>query len=599
MKGSRRWVAGIVTLFVLLRVGTLTADAPGDLVSHYQDVASSVFDEGWWTANARELVTTGTLLGTGFDLFWVSPVFTALLSFAFAVLGPGLASARLVSVLLGAAGLVLLMYAGHGRPVGRVAGVLWSVSFAGALLGRLALPETAGTALGLAGAVCLLRRRPGACVAAGAFAMLAALVKPHFVFLVPAFLASAGWLAARRAEPWLRPPAWVLAGAVLPAALWGAWVAAHSAEALELMSFYLKDRWFAGAGGGGFALAKPALQVLVAGVVYRHPFFTYLPFAFVFAIAALPSLGAALVRPRSSSVPDEVVVFGVWAVAGGVMISTLPFQPFRYYLPLVPAVVYLAAWLLYGDGAEADRAEAPVGRPARWLRRGLTWAAGVALGAQGVFAVLHALVLSPLVGFAGERRLQLGQPVDFHIAPFLAGLAKSRSLASFAELPRELAYVAALALFGAVALLAGIVLGPWLGRVLSAGVERARRARTPLLVGAVLFQALLFATWFPGRAYTLPDMGRELDALVPAGATVSPAGTYTLTSDRRFDSTAVRDGRMFDAEGGADYFVVLERHPTIGVRPPAAIETAYPGSERVAVFELTGGYVYALYRAAR
>jgi hypothetical protein len=609
----------LLALYAALRLPAFTADPAPGLVSHYQDFAFSVFDEGWWSANAREAVLFGRMRGTGFDLFWVSPVFTLLMTATFSVLGVGLASARLLSLTMGAASVVLLWSARRDDPrCATRAALLWSSAFAVAQLGRLAVPETSGIALGLGGAVALLSGRAAGSFAAGLLAALAMLVKPHFGFLLPTFLASSLVLSLRRARPVVPGLAWVAAGMALPVLAWGAYLALHAAEAGDLMGFYLTDRWFAGVPpslGGGLARIKPAAQVLIAGVVYRDHFFAYLPGIFVLAAIAAPRVALAIARPRSGGgVPDAAIVFGLWGLIGAGLLSTLPFQPLRYYLPLVPALAYLAAWsLTAGAPAEAAPAElaptelapdesAPA--PGSLLARAgtaLRWALGAFVLVQVLMAALAAWLPAALAARASGR-VELLDPQEFHLAPFLVELARVRSFAPFGSLPREIAHVAALALCGALALAAGALLAAAAARPLvrafgaaEAAVPRAAGILTVLIVGS---QLLRWGLWFPERASTLPEMSRRLGLLVPADATVSPAGTYSLGSPLRFDSAAVRAGGMFDAEGGADYFVVLAGHPLIGILPPGEIERRYPGSARVAVFELTGEYTYHLYRAA-
>jgi hypothetical protein len=597
----------LLILYAALRLPALTADPEPGLVQHYQDFAFSVFDEGWWTANARESVLFGRMRGTGFDLFWVSPVFTLLMTGTFSVAGVGLVSARAASVAMGAVALLLLWRAARGSGGARcaaLAALLWSASFAEAQLGRLAVPETTGTALGLAGAAALLSGGARGGAAAGLLAALAALVKPHFAFLMPAFLASSLVLARRHARPVLPALAWPALGMAIVLCAWGGYVARHSGEALDLMSFYGTDRWFASIPrdlGGALAAVKPAAQVLVAGVVYRHAFFAWLPAIFLLAALAAPRAAGAILRPRGTAgAPDAVIVFGLWAAFGAAAVSTLPFQPLRYYRPLVPALAYLAAWALTSQASRGADAAPPEPRLA--LAAGLLrWAIGAFVLVQGMFALLQARVPDALAARASGR-VQLLDPPEFHLAPFLVELVRGRSLAPFESLPREIAQVAALALCGAAALAAGALLAAAVARPLVRGFRAAEdaapRAAGVIVAVAVGAELLRWGLWFPGRARTLPEMASRLEEIVPAGSTVSPGGTYSLGSRLRFDSSAVRGGKMYDADGGADYFVALAGHPRIGVLPPGEIERRHPGSVRVAAFELTGGYTYHLYRAA-
>jgi hypothetical protein len=297
-------------------------------------------------------------------------------------------------------------------------------------------------------------------------------------------------------------------------------------------------------------------------------------------------------------VSDAALLFGLWVLIGGGLLSTLPFQPLRYYRPLVPALVFLAAWSLTAAADPgAERAGAWRDRATAALR----WGVGLFAGVQILFAGLQAWLPADLVARTSTR-VQLLRPLEFDLAPFLVQLVRARSFAGFAPLPREIAEVAALALCGALALAAGGILAIGLARPLVRAVRglerRAPRAALGVVVLVLAWQAFLWVRWIPDRAWTLPAMSRELARLVPASAIVSPAGTYSLDNRLRYDSSAVRAGGMFDAGGGADYFVVLAGHPRIGILPPGEIERRYPGSVRVASFDLTGEYVYDLYRAS-
>jgi hypothetical protein len=622
----------LIVLFLLLRLPILTADPPGRIITHFQDVAFSLFDEGWWTANAREKALFGETRGTGFDLFWVSPVFTAVETVAFRIGGVSLASARLTSVLFGAAGILLMLAAGrlgargvHGPRCAGVAALLWTILFAGAHYGRLALPETTGTALGLAGSVALLLGTRAGRFGAGAFAALAMLTKPHFGFLLPTFLV-AGWvLALRHGRPRLASVGWIFAGAAIPLAAWGAYFAMHVQEALELLRFYASDRWYADLPsdvGAGIALIKPAVQVLVAGVVYRHPLFLNLPVVFLGAAAAAPGVWRGVLFPRrAGDVPDAGIVFGLWALVGGVLISIIPFQPFRYYIPLLPALAYLAGWFLARGAGAVTEAAGEVGtasgagvaggdaageagaagpRFASGVLSVARWTLGALVVGQITFAILHILGTDALTARSNLPPREMLSPIDFHFTPFLLAVARSRSLAPFGELAPEIAYVAALALLATVALgvaaVVAVVAVRRFGRGFLPSTLGPRSARI-VLAALVIYQAILWGTWLPRRAYTLPEMGRDLDARIPPGGTVSPAGVYSLESRLRFDSSAVREGRKFDATGATSHFVLMGGHPRIGVLPEGKIERMHPGARRVATYHLTGDYVCHLYAA--
>ncbi|MFN8176737.1 MAG: glycosyltransferase family 39 protein [bacterium] len=592
--------AFVLALFLLLRLPFLLDDPPAPLVSHYQDVAFSVFDEGWWTANARELHLFGHLLGTGFDLFWVSPVFTGVMSVAFALFGVSFASARLVSVVAGLLGVLLLSRAGARRDegaaaTGLLAALLWAASFAAASLGRLAVPETTGNLLGLAGAAALLRKDVRGTVLAGTCAALAALVKPQFGFLMPALLAGAVVLALRDRRPAVSAALALAAGAAIPLALWGAYVLAHRDAAFHLMSFYRSDRWFAGRPEslhGVIALLKPAMQVILSGIIYRQLFVVYLPATFLLAAAAGPHVVAAALRPsRETHVSDAAIVFGLWAVVGGLFISAIPYQPLRYYMTLTPALAYLAAWSLLETPPQEARRDR--------ILPATRWIVGFFVIAQIVFGLLAPVAVPALVAKSTAGRVELLHPQPFSITAFLAGLVQHRSLAGFADLPRELAYVAAMACIALVSLAAAALIAAAAGRRLARAAwgPLPRGARAAVLAIILAYEAVLWVRWIPERAQTLPAMSRDLAARLDRTALVSPAGTYSLGNDLRYDSHAVRELHMFDATGEPSHFLVLEDQPLIGRLPEGEIERRFPHARLVTRYVLTGDYVYGLYES--
>jgi hypothetical protein len=93
-------------------------------------------------------------------------------------------------------------------------------------------------------------------------------------------------------------------------------------------------------------------------------------------------------------------------------------------------------------------------------------------------------------------------------------------------------------------------------------------------------------------------MSRDLGARLDAAAVVSPGGTYALDNGLRFDSSALLQGRMFDTGGGATHVILLRSHPLIGLTRDASVRRALPGAVRLASYELSGGFVYDLYRVA-
>lgn len=605
---SHRWLVLALVLHFATRLPFLLDDPAPELLTYYQDAATSVFDEGWWTANARHWVLEKHLLGTGFDLFWVSPVFSLFAAVAFTLGGVSYATGRLLTIVIGAVALTLLARsdrrskrASAPPTAGEWAALLCAGSFALAQTGRLATPEWVGIFFGVLGAVSLLRKTGWGFAAAGACAVLAALSKPHFAFLGPAFVLSAAALAFREGQPVWPAIFRVIAGAALPALLWCAVVFAHPEEAFGLMRFYQHDRWFAGAaaGGGVIGLIKPLFQVILSGVIYRHLFFSSLPAVFLLAALALPRAAAALGKLRDRDrLTDAEVVNTIWALVGVCAISAIPFQPLRYYLPVMPAVTYLAGMSLVRwiePGNTAPRPGKP--RPERILG----WVVAAFLFVQIMYAALAWRLVPALVNRAQGGHVELLQPPSFSITSFLVEIARTRSLDAFVSLPHEIALVAAAALAALEALGAGLLLAVLGGRFLSrvAGLLQSRTAFIVFAALALAFETHSWATWLPRRARTLHEMSLDLGArFATRDVLVSPAGNFSLDNKLRYDSAVVREYKMFDGDGPATHFVVLESHPQIGVLPEGTIERMFPTTRRLAGYTLTGDYVYGLYERA-
>ncbi|MGQ0720581.1 MAG: hypothetical protein ACT4PE_03280 [Candidatus Eiseniibacteriota bacterium] len=589
------FAAATLGLFLALRLAFLVSDPPSGLVCHYQDLASSVFDEGWWLAAARDRVLFGEAHESGFDLSWVSPAFSAFLTAVFSFTGVGLAAARGAVVAVGGIGVVLLLSLGGWRcRASRLAALWWSVSFAAAGLGRMALPESAGTTLALGAAWLVVRGGGTRLLAAGVLSATAVLVKPTFVFLLPSMAAGAVALAARRHASVPGALLRVGAGAAVPLAVWLAYVALHAEDARRIYHFYDMGRWLAHTPadvGAVTALAKPILHNLAAGVIYRHPLFVHLPVVMIVGVMAAPTLWTALLRPaRRPDVSDAAVVAGAWLLGASLELALVPYQPTRYFLPVLPALAFVAAWAVTSHGT-APNTGAPSG-----LGRVLRWGAAALVTAQLAFAVL-----SPTLGRVLSERGAAGDldPLDpiptLRITDLLLDLVQARSLEPLASLRVQEAYFAAMVISALAALAAGAVVASILGASVHRAVRSAAGWRALPLV-ALFWQVALWAVWLPERDDSILRMSRDLPDRVDPSAVISPGGTFALENHLRFDSSALLRGRMYDAEGGATHFIALRSHPLVGRVAEEALRRRFPGSTRLATYPLSGGFVYELYR---
>jgi 4-amino-4-deoxy-L-arabinose transferase-like glycosyltransferase len=615
-EGRRRallLLAGIVLVYLSVRLPLLLLDPPDSLVTHYRDAASSMYDEGWWTANARQWALTGHFLGTGLDLGWLSPVFTALQSVAFAIGGVSLASARAVSLTAGLVSILFLFGLGsagrdadrHARRVAAGAALWLAFAFVPSHFGRLALPETTGTAFGVAGAWLLVRGGTLRGVAAGLLCGLAMLTKPHLGVVVPAFAVAAGVLAARRGQRVVPAIARVLVAAALPVLLWAIFAASHREAVAPLVAFYNTGRWVPNGSGPAawVALVKFVYETLTRGVVYRHSLLLHAPVLFVIGVLAVPTIVRTALHPaRHREISDATIVMGSWAVVGGLLLSAISYQPLRYFVPVFPALAWLASSALLGAPV-ADSAPASEDRGIRGrLFAALRWIAVAVLAAQVAFAVLYETFVPAVQNAARGGDLNLLHPTPFDLTAFLHKLVGAGSLEPLLALPRGHAYGAATVLSAAAAGVVGLLAATLLFRRTASWFRPAVPARWRRFVvgGAVAIQLVLWGAWWPQRADTVHAAGVDLGRRLGPAALVSPGGTFALDNRVRFSSVSVRDGKghMFDASGTATHFLCLERHPRGPFIPEGAIEEQYPGSERLTGYRFTGGYVFGLYRAA-
>ncbi len=316
-------IAGCVLLSVLLRGIDLVSDPPVDL----EDSGGYFADEGFWTHNARNKVLFGTWVTDEWNNRYASPLTHWAGYLAFRVAGVGLAQARLLSVIL--AGPSCALIGSVPGPAGVIGAALFALDPLLVHFGRLALLEAPVVFL-LVGAWALLKGEPGPrrLLAAGVVTGLAVGTKLTVWTFVPASAVALLLVPPRVGR--LRGLAWFLLGLVCAALAWVALVGEGMPFFLQYARFYASQQapWAA------------RLWANLREPVLFSRFRASLPLAvcgFGLATVALaPALRGRLER--------GLTLGALWFAFGALSLTTLTYDPLRYYMPLMPAFVILLAW---------------------------------------------------------------------------------------------------------------------------------------------------------------------------------------------------------------------------------------------------------------
>ena len=348
----------LLALFVGLRVFDLTADPPADL-----DGSGGIyFDEGMLAQGARNKILFGNFFQDDWNDLYISPLLSLLKLAVLSVTGVGLLQVRLVAVAFGLGSLLLfylILRRGAGRPTALLGVTLLGCSHLFGMFNRIGLTETPVCFfMLLAGWLWqegVLRR--GArwhLFGAGAAAFVAYTVKafPYFIPALALATVLAWWLqpAAERSlgRPGARQQialaaAALLAGIALPLALWYFAFYRRFAASIEQASAFYRAQQIP-------ASAAALLKDLVGVPFFRY--FSETP-ALLFLSVLFIGLCILLWFHRRGRLLPLDLFFVSWFVAHFAMFAVLQYRPVRYYLPIVPPMVAMAAraMLLLGDRA--------------------------------------------------------------------------------------------------------------------------------------------------------------------------------------------------------------------------------------------------------
>jgi 4-amino-4-deoxy-L-arabinose transferase-like glycosyltransferase len=350
---SRRLSASGVLLLVALaalcglRFRHLDHDLPYNIVSAS---GSFVTDEGWYNKSAQLLIRYGQWRSElDFSFYSHTPLYVLLMSSVFWISGIGIATARAVSVVAFLASLVVL-YRIYRTSQPRMMALLGCTAVSATMsvvtYSRMAIIEPVGIAFSLPALLIWIRhpRQPGWCLLSMMVAASAIFLKISFVFtfVVVGGLWMLDCLHLARHRRWRQSAA--LAVTVVAVAAAAGWTL------LEIRDWAAQD-WTAFSQGSAIEEAANIDFLRIVDSEFkalryrsrdRDKVVLFLTLAIV-----LPGLFFRRSSTFASLVADRAALAMVlWAAAGFVLFSSIPYQPPRYYYFLVYPLTFLVTWCL-------------------------------------------------------------------------------------------------------------------------------------------------------------------------------------------------------------------------------------------------------------
>ncbi len=348
-----RWlvVLLIAVAMVTLRVVALRSDPFPRL-----DWSTGLLtDEGFYIHNARNVVLFGHARTDDFNNMLQMPLLHYLQVLVFELFGVGSMQARMVSVVLSLLTLALFYLSlrrACGMPAAGLATLFLGLDHVNLLYNRMALMETPATFLAVAGLYCCVRwveQKDGGRAkwswpaAAGAFIAAACITKASIFFLAPVPLLAL-WAGSKKAcasdenrskMNSLVGGGWFYVASLMVVAIlyFTFWYWPHHVAITEMDHYYrvqqiqpnsLHHLWLnlEHAVFGDWRGQTPYLM--------RHT-----PVVFLLALAAL-------ITPVGWKDPMRRILSS-WLLLGWAMLAVISYSPSRYYVPVYPAMMALAA----------------------------------------------------------------------------------------------------------------------------------------------------------------------------------------------------------------------------------------------------------------
>lgn len=329
---------GLLIAAALMRSAFPSADPPAT-VSWSGGYFS---DEGFWTHNARNRIVFGAAIQDEWNNMYMSPLVHAVTYLVFRIWGVGIVQARIQAISYSLGALVLLTLIAKSRltkPLWLYVIIFAGFNYLSLVYNRLALLENPIILCLLVAWYCLLRSCESAenprtrwAILAGISAGAAYLTKTTSVFFLAVLLLEPlrALLYRRERNRWFQIMG--IAGGFLACIspyYWFIYRPHHELLAQYNTYYYSQQTW------------NPA--VLMRNVI-EQPFLLYFvrtPFLLFLAIAGLLALFTKM-RTRQSLTTLELTAAG-WFLSYAGFMAIFGYRPLRYYIPILPALVLMAA----------------------------------------------------------------------------------------------------------------------------------------------------------------------------------------------------------------------------------------------------------------
>ena len=344
----KRQLTGSFFLLLILTAGFRIVNLSADPPSDFSWSGGYFADEGFWSHNARNVVSFGSSVQDDWDARIVSPVFARTQEIIFRLFGSGFVQVRLIAILsslvLAACGFLLFRTEMDPQRAFLYA-ILLSLNYPMMVLGRQGILDPFAAALCLLSLLLLIHGRSFSGFAAGIFFVAACTTKYLMVYaIVPCVVIL--WLS-RRYIPFV--------SGLLVAGV--AWFFLNYVPNRELFSAY----------SAYYASQQSWEPAAILRNVAQQPFYLY--FVKTPAVLCLANLGiwffiARALDPSGAETKKfsrlEKVCF-FWLIAGILFFALWRYRPFRYYTSLIPAMVAMAVFMLFRIKDLASRRPAATG----------------------------------------------------------------------------------------------------------------------------------------------------------------------------------------------------------------------------------------------
>jgi len=429
-------------------------------------------DEGFYTHNARNAVLLGHARTNEFNNMVLSPLVHAAQAAVFRLFGVGYPQARAISVVCSLLTL-LVMYAALRRAFGeRVAwlgALILAWEHAYLMYNRMALLETPATLFLALAFYTWVRRGEGLAwsMLTGMLTVIACSIKSLCAFFIPAPLLASWWSGRTHKRDTLWEIAATAGGVLMAGLLYaGVWLLPHWREYRHMSDFYLTYQILPRNFMEAYADVRRALlnyQYGLMGYLFAH-----MPVTIFLALTT--TLLAIFRREERRRGNGAVEFLLVWMWLGIALLSFIRYAPSRYYVPVYPAIVALAAISI----VRLPDISRMVWRPHEW------WA-----------HLLRTLMLGYATYFALVFLLQV--PFSWDVVSLTLWLA-----------------------FPLAAVIQWV-----LHRLLSENKFSLAWAPAAALAVIAVWNIWYFTSWYENRQYTLKHLAEKLEHILPQGAVVA------------------------------------------------------------------------------